>query len=62
MRIKTWYLLATPDKRKKYKVKILSQPIFSHKNIMTNIKILQQNNPYKKIWVLKRTCQIFGKY
>jgi hypothetical protein len=54
----TWYLLATPDRRKKYKLRMLAHPIFSPSKIVPVANKLKQKYPAKKILVLKRTCQI----
>lgn len=57
----TWYLLATPDLRKKYKLRMLSHSIFKKRIIKPMTKQLKQKYPNKKIFVLKRTCQILRK-
>jgi hypothetical protein len=54
----TWYLLATPDLRKKYKLRMLSHSIFKKRKINPITRQLKQKYPNKKILILKRTCQI----
>jgi hypothetical protein len=54
----TWYLIATPDNRKKYKLRMLTHSIFSKKEIKPNVRLLKRKYPKKSIFVLKRTCQI----
>jgi hypothetical protein len=56
-----WYLIATPDKRKKYKLRMLTSSIFSFKKVKPLTKKLQKEYPKKQILVLKRTCQILRK-
>jgi len=53
-----WYLIATPDKRKKYKLRMLTSSIFSFKKVKPLTRKLQRTYPNKQILVLKRTCQI----
>jgi hypothetical protein len=57
----TWYLIATPDKRKKYKLRMLTRSIFSRRRIKPRVKLLKEKYPKKKILILKRTCQILRK-
>lgn len=54
----TWYLIATPDMRKKYKLRMLTKSIFTFDKVMPKIKILKRTYPKKRILVLKRTCQV----
>jgi hypothetical protein len=56
-----WYLIATPDKRKKYKLRMLTSSIFSFKQVKPLKNKLQNIYPKKQILVLKRTCQILRK-
>jgi hypothetical protein len=57
----TWYLIATPDNRKKYKLRMLTSSIFSFKKVKPLTKQLKKQYPTKQILVLKRTCQILRK-
>lgn len=61
MKINTWYLIATPDKRKKYKLRMLSHSIFSYNKIKIHKRLLKNKYPNKPILILKRTCQILKK-
>jgi hypothetical protein len=54
----TWYLLATPDLRKKYKLRMLTKSIFPRRKIRPVARVLKSKYPTKQILVLKRTCQI----
>ena len=56
-----WYLIATPDKRKKYKLRMLTSSIFSFKQVKPMKRQLQKIYPKKQILILKRTCQILRK-
>lgn len=56
-----WYLIATPDKRKKYKLRMLTSSIFSFNKVKPLTRKLQKKYPKKQILVLKRTCQILRK-
>lgn len=56
-----WYLIATPDRRKKYKLRMLTHSIFSYKRARHTYKKLRNNYPKKNIYILKRTCQILEK-
>ena len=49
----TWYLIATPDMRKKYKLRMLTHSIFSFNKVKPEIKILKRTHPKKKILILK---------
>jgi hypothetical protein len=62
MKTNVWYLLATPDKRKKYKLRMLTHSIFSYKKVSPTIKKIKCKYPAKKILILKRTCQILKEY
>lgn len=56
-----WYLIATPDKRKKYKLRMLTSSIFSFNKVKPLTRKLKKQYPRKQILVLKRTCQILRK-
>lgn len=57
MKTNIWYLVATPDLRKKYKLRMLSPAIRSYKKVFAHMKQLQPK--YRKpILILKRTCKI----
>ena len=53
-----WYLIGTPDQRKKYKIRMLTKSIFKYNRVQPTIKKLKSAYPRKRILVLKRTCQI----
>jgi len=54
----TWYLIATPDNRKKYGLRMLTKSIFSFNKVNQTLKLLKRTYPKNKILVLKRTCKI----
>lgn len=54
----TWYLIATPDNRKKYGLRMLTKSIFSFNKVNPAVKILKRTYPKNKILILKRTCKI----
>lgn len=54
----TWYLIATPDNRKKYGLRMLSKSIFSFNKVSPVVKALKRAYPKNKILILKRTCKI----
>jgi len=62
MKVNTWYLIATPDKRKKYKLRMLTHSIFKYNQVSPTINKLKSKLPKKKIMVLKRTCTILKEY
>lgn len=54
----TWFLITTPDKRKKYGLRMLTHSIFSVNKITPAVYKIKRIYPKKKILVLKRTCKI----